>query len=161
MTTATAIEAGIVRLVYTDANQSYESIVWEGRTEEFLKVDQATKHEMEQNPTCFKTPAGLGEDDLLLVKFKPDTADTIDLSECFIRIPIERKNITTKKAWEDLLTQASFTAVSGQADIGTGVFTEVGRYAIPAQQRVRIGHIISDARVDSKLQLVMMDKAVA
>jgi hypothetical protein len=154
---AAALEKGVVRLVYTDANQSYERLAWEGRTEVFLKADQATVQEMEQNPTCPMSDKGIGEDDLLLVKFKPDTADGVDLTDCLFKIPIQRRNISTGVVWEDLLTQAAFTAPASAGDLGTGVFTEVGRYVCPAQQRVRTGHFISDTRVDSKLQLVVYD----
>jgi hypothetical protein len=154
---AAGLEKGVVRLVYTDANQSYERLSWEGRTEMFLKADQATVQEMEQNPTLPLSTEGIGEDDLLLVKFKPDAADGVDLTDCLFKVPIQRKNITTGKMWEDLLTQASFTAVAGAGILGTGVFTEIGRYVCPAQQRVRTGHAIFDARVDSKVQLLVYD----
>lgn len=154
---AAGLEKGVVRLVYTDANQSYERLAWEGRTELFLKADQATVQEMEQNPTLPLSAKGIGEDDLLLVKFKPDTADGVDLTDCLFKVPIQRKNISTGVSWEDLLTQASFTAPSSAGDLGTGVFTEVARYVCPAQQRVRAGHVIYDARVDSKVQLLVYD----
>jgi hypothetical protein len=154
---AAGLEPGVVRLVYTDANQSNERLAWEGRTEEFLKADQATVQEMEQNPTMHMSALGIGEDDLLLVKFKPDAADGVDLTDCLFKVPIQRKNITTGVLWEDLLTQASFTAPTSAGALGTGVYTEIARYTCPAQQRIRAGHVISDQRVDSKLQLVVYD----
>ena len=108
-------------------------------------------------PTLPLSSEGIGEDDLLIVKLKPDTADGIDLTDCLFKVPIQRKNTSTGKTWEDMLTQASFTAPTSAGDLGTGVFTEIARYVCPAQQRLRAGHAIFDSRVDSKVQLVPYD----
>lgn len=154
---AAAIEKGIVRLVFTDANQSYEEIVWEGRTEAFLKADGSTVQEMEQNPTCFKTAKSIGEDDLLIIKEKPDAADTLVIGSSNVTIPITRRNLTSGIAWEDVLVASQFTAPGSAGDAPTGVFSEVARYTIPAQQRLKLGHVIADARVDSKLRVIVYD----
>lgn len=87
--TGAAQADGLLRISVADANQYTRTPIWEGRTEE-LRGDQNDINKRVAFPLNLTRLAG--EDDLIIVSFRPDSAPAggLDASGSTIRIPATR-----------------------------------------------------------------------
>lgn len=127
---------GIVRIRFTDANRGVMTKVFEARTED---LDVST--DPRQQPLVAMSGIALGQDDLIILEIKGDSATTFDKDLSRVSIPITVLSTATGQRTPTNLVYSDFSAADTTV---ADTWTEVGAYTIPAQQKVRMGKEIPD-----------------
>ncbi len=131
----TASGEGAVRIIFQDASGTRQDVVFgEVRTE---PLDVSTDpRQLPQVPFGRNVP--LGQDDVLVVQMKGDSATTVDNTST-IRIPVTIQNIKTGVMRETYLTGADLGLSATDVAVAT-TFTQIGSYTVNAQERLQLGH---------------------
>jgi hypothetical protein len=132
----TAGPVGSVRIVAADASGTRRDVIFGGSRTELLALG-ATDPRLSQY-----VPAGaatLEEDDVLTVEVLADAAVDVDNTSVY-RIPVRIQNKKTNVVRETFLTGADFGLSATNIVTVAAVWTQIGKYTINAQERVRLGH---------------------
>lgn len=136
MTAGDASGEGLIRIRFTDANRGVMTKVFESRTE---VLDVST--DPRQQLLVAVSGVTLGQDDLIILEIKGDSATTFDKDLSSVRIPVTVLSTATgQKTATDLVYADFSTEDTTVAD----TWTEVGSYTVPAQQKIKLGKEIPD-----------------
>lgn len=141
----TATGEGSVRIIFADASGTRRDVVYgEVRTEP-LDASTTDPRQMQQVPAI---KAYLGQDDVLIVEMKADTATTVD-NTSIVRIPVRIQNIKTKVVRETTLTGADLGLSATDVTVAT-TWTQIGSYTVNAQEILALGHA---SQVNSQIMM--------
>jgi hypothetical protein len=81
---------GVIRLVYSDANGLRKQVIYEERNEVLSasKTDRRLMKPLPETPTSIRPDGMAGEDDKLIIEYKPDSNDTISATASEILLPV-------------------------------------------------------------------------
>ena len=147
---AAAQEHGTVKLYHQDADNGFNSRLFELNTRNFRLGPSETKDTfaIDQQPHLEDTGITAVPNDKLILQFIADAADTVESEECVILIPIRKRNLRTGKVSVGYLTGADFVngattlGPAGTADVAcaAGAETVLGTYTVPEGVVVRVGN---------------------
>ncbi|MBA7475964.1 hypothetical protein ES707_11339 [subsurface metagenome] len=155
---------GTYRLVHKDANDIVLNTMLEMHSIELGAggTAGAPQTDLQRMITLMKNGVIIGEDEKLVIQFKPD-ADVTEAAAAnahtkTYKMPITFRNLRSRQVFEKDLntghfTTARATAVSQVWNAGQWVDADI--YTVPAQSAIVLGHRVtgSDARTASKIRL--------
>lgn len=158
------VMAGQYRLVHLDYNDNTLAVLTEKHSSEFSTTTTAPTDRQTQPTINIGASTILKEDDKLAVYVKLDAAITEHSTtggtagKWTFSIPITFKNERTGNKFKKTLTYGSLTTTGAEVPANNKVWAVskwylLGYYQVPAQSSIKLGHVLQDVRVDSKLIL--------
>lgn len=161
--TATTM-AGTYRLVHKDANDIVLNTLLEMHSTELGAggVAGTPQTDLQRMITLLKNGVIIGEDEKLVIQFKPDETVTEASSgnghTKTYKVPITFRNLRSKQVFEKDLNAGHFATAKASAASqvwNAGQWADIDAYTVPAQSAIVLGHRVqgADARTASKIRL--------
>jgi len=154
---------GKFRLIHMDANYNAIRKIVEMHTLQFGGAAGAPESDAQKLPKIKKLAGNqfaLLPHDRLVIQFKPDApvteSATAPAHTKTYRIPITIMDERIGAPYEDILDSATMTSLRAPAASqpwAAGTWYNIDEYQLPAQTRIKVGHVPQDVRVDGAIGL--------
>lgn len=151
---------GSYRLVHRDNNDNSLGEILEISTLQFGGVTGTPRSDPSLMPKVKKTDRIIGQDDKLVITFKPDTTrtehSTSSAAADTVMIPVTIKNLRTGNIYEKTLTKADFTDKRSYVNSQpwtAATWYDIWSLTLGAQLQLKVGHNLQDVRVDGAINL--------